>query len=174
MLLIILPCYTLSGHWNYSTDTTAPFPLENLYQKHQTEDTPTIMCCLHTWWESPPLCPVCPSNTGCKKNALGELPECEAATTSQTSLWPVGVSYMLDNTCIQKIIFIWQRQWQKWRFDPELGRRCELLPRIMFSKCLHGCKELDAFSQSHSGFLFLGLQHALVLLIGLNTIFTLI
>lgn len=45
------------------------------------------------------MCPACPSNIGCKRNALGELPVFEAMTTSQTFLLPVGVSYKWDNTC---------------------------------------------------------------------------
>lgn len=57
--------------------------------------------CLHTWWESPPLCPAYPSNTGCRKNASGEQQESEAVTTSQTFWSPVDVSYMLDNTCVK-------------------------------------------------------------------------
>lgn len=32
------------------------------------------------------------------RNALDEPPESEEVTISQTSLWPVGVSCMLDNT----------------------------------------------------------------------------
>lgn len=52
-------------------------------------------------------------------------------------------------------------------FDTKSGC-CEPSPWIVFSKCLHGCEELDAFPQSHGGFLFLGLEHALVLLVGLH------
>lgn len=63
--------------------------------KRPTEDSATTV---HTWWESPPLCPACPSSIGCMRNALDEPPESEEVTISQTSLWPVGVSCMLDNT----------------------------------------------------------------------------
>lgn len=38
----------------------------------------------------------------------------------------------------------------------------------MFTQCLHGGEELDALPQGHGGFLLLRLNHALVLLVGLN------
>lgn len=124
-----------------------------------------------TWWGSPPLCPACLSSTGCRRTALDELPECAAATTSQTSLWPVGVSYMLDNTCIEEK--------KKRIYKKTKGRDIGMVggggswhahsPWVVFSKCLHRGEELGAFPQSHGGFLLLGLEHALVLLIGLHT-----
>lgn len=57
-------------------------------------------------------------------------------------------------------------------FHTDLDFSCEPLPWVMFSKSLHGCKELNAFPQSNSGFLLLRLEHALMLLVGLHTIFT--
>lgn len=49
------------------------------------------------------MCPACLSNNGCRRTALGERPECAAASTSQTFLWPVDVFYMLDNTYIKTL-----------------------------------------------------------------------
>lgn len=41
-------------------------------------------------------------------------------------------------------------------------------PGVVFSQRLHGGEELDALLQGHRGLLLLRLQHALVLLVGLD------
>lgn len=56
----------------------------------------------------------------------------------------------------------------KLKSNDKLSSCWETLPWVVFSERLHGCEKLDAFLQSNSGFLFLGLQHALMLLVGLH------